>query len=81
MDLLYIFPLQVLFHLLVVCLTSGYQIEKHYTVIHYLYMIAEEGTVTAYSQTVDKFVIHQFLAVRQFLDVSGIDNFLYCLTH
>ncbi len=51
MDLLHIFPLQVLFHLLVVCLFSGHQIEKHYTVIHYLYMIAEEGTVTTFSNS------------------------------
>lgn len=57
------------------------QIEKHYAVIHYLYMIAEEGTVTAYPQTVDKLEIHQLLAVRQFFNAPGIDNFLYRITH
>ena len=31
------------FPFLIVCLTSGYQIEKHYTIIHYLHMVAEES--------------------------------------
>lgn len=41
----------------------------------------EEGTVTAYPQAVNKLVIHQLLAVRQFFNAPGIDDFLYRITH
>ena len=73
--------MQILFHLLIVCLSSGHKIEEHHTIIHYLHMKTEKGTVTTYPQAVNEVIIHQFLAIRQFIDILSIHHLLNRFTY